>query len=509
VVPRYTDELLAGYTGDEIAWEVVGGWGRPVADLTVVRPSVFAQMMPLEQWRDYCRAYPEDCEGVDRGHGAAKTGTSLGYNALWVSPTVESEIVSDNEGALVGSWLGPDGKSYLYDVEHVVDPECELVLRLQRDEEFDPSTLGGQHFAIALDTMTGRGGQQSELLRVVDSREIVADPRRGRVQVQVPSATPNSAGLPAEIPKRCERTAEAQVQAAQEHPMSETTKQNVVVGVRDQGVAKFMTERKLKTVSDLHVTIDMLDASKVEAKLMELMAGMAELVEMVKMAEGERDMTNESMGAMKAEMEDMTGKMQDMPSIEELTKKLGELEVEAKATEEELTKAKAASAKATDETKSTIDSLQAQLDAAVKELGIATEELAPVRAEQLKARAKAFTDLGLDKKTADACDSVAALERAFAAAHISERYGKQQEVEGTPVFLKSADAVSEAVESYLKGRSKATPAKDGDGRGTYTPGRGLSMLPTPAIVKSADADDTDGSQPKPAATSSLIAASCG
>lgn len=186
--PANYDELCCGYTGDAITIETLGDFSRPVADFSVSRPSVFCKMMPATQWDQYCTKYPHYSKGVQRPAGLARTGTSLGYKALWVQPYIEAEYVSDDDGVIVAAWVGPDGKSYAYDAEHVVDPACEIVKRLEREQGFDPETLGGQHYAVALETMTGRGGQQSELLRVSDAQWIGADPTRGRVTFQVPRA---------------------------------------------------------------------------------------------------------------------------------------------------------------------------------------------------------------------------------------------------------------------------------------------------------------------------------
>lgn len=186
--PDNFDELFCGYTGDAITVESLDGYARPVADFTVVKPSVFCKMMSADQWTDYAKRFPAFARGVERPSGQARTGTSLGYNALWMQPFVESEFVSDDDGVVVAAWTGPDGKTYEYDAEHVVDPDCEIVKRLEREQGFDPLTLGGQHFAIALPALTGRGGQQSELMRIHDAQWIGADPAHGRVTFQVPRA---------------------------------------------------------------------------------------------------------------------------------------------------------------------------------------------------------------------------------------------------------------------------------------------------------------------------------
>lgn len=163
VCPENAKELLVGFTGDLITDEVVEGYLAPVSSCSVFEPETIALMTrpinPLTQ-------------------------TSLGYNALWWSPD-PSEIVSEGPEGVVGQWMGPNGPE-LYDCEHILDPDCEIVLRLARDAGFDPRRLGANHFAIALER--GRGGVQSELLRVVDSFDIPLG--TNPVSVQVPKPAP-------------------------------------------------------------------------------------------------------------------------------------------------------------------------------------------------------------------------------------------------------------------------------------------------------------------------------
>lgn len=280
------------------------------------------------------------------------------------------------------------------------------------------------------------------------------------------------------------------------------TKQNVVVGVRDSSVSKFMQERKLKTIADLNIALDMIDASKLEPKLAELMEGMAALMEMVKMAEDGRDMAKQEAEDMKGQYDGMVEKMKDMPDVEAKMKELAELKGKMKGLEDEIAAAKAAAAKATSDAATKIDELSSALE-------IAEKELAPIRAEQLKAKAEDYVKLGLDEKTAKVCDSMAALQRAFAASLISPRYGEQIEVEGEQKYVKTSDDVGEAIEVYFTALGKHGAA--GKANDAYTPGPGLALVPTPNIVppvkQTSDARDGEASNPN-TGTSSRIAASC-
>lgn len=144
VSPANVDKLKVGYTGDSITIEVINGYRCPAARVVATRATTQ--------------------ELIKQG----RTQTSLGYHALWVGPPDDERGV-DPQGKECGVWQGPHGPEY-YDLEHVLDPDCELVQTLVRETGFDPEVLGPNHFAIALDR--GRGGVQSELMRVVDSVDV-------------------------------------------------------------------------------------------------------------------------------------------------------------------------------------------------------------------------------------------------------------------------------------------------------------------------------------------------
>lgn len=181
-------ELGVGWTGDTITVEELAGYPRPVGDVSVTRASTIAKMVDADTWAEYCALFPNT--SITHAGGKPCTGTSLGYNALWWGPYVDAEIVSErDDGTLIGEWNGPDGPKQ-YDIEHVVDPDCEVVQRLAKNTGFDPTLLGGNHFALALAALTGRGAEQSELMRIVDSRDlpISSDQARQlrRLTLQVP-----------------------------------------------------------------------------------------------------------------------------------------------------------------------------------------------------------------------------------------------------------------------------------------------------------------------------------
>ena len=193
VLTTNADELLIGYTGDTVDLEELAGYMRPVGNASVFKPSAICEMVDAAAWAGYCSDFPDVAKLALRHSGQPpKTGTSLGYNALWYGPHVEAEIVSErDDGSLVGEWIGPRGPER-YDIEHIVDPDCEVVRRLAANTQFDPRVLGGQHFAMVLPALGGRGAEQSELMRVVDAIDLAPiDPdharRFARVAVQVPA----------------------------------------------------------------------------------------------------------------------------------------------------------------------------------------------------------------------------------------------------------------------------------------------------------------------------------
>lgn len=122
-----------GFAGGNLVHETINGFDVPVGDVTIDTPSAISKIQ------------------------AGATQTSLGYVAL-----------IDTTG---GVWDGPGG-AMPFDFEHVLDPVDPRVLALveetKNDEHpFEAATLGGNHFAVALDR--GRGAELSELVSPLDS----------------------------------------------------------------------------------------------------------------------------------------------------------------------------------------------------------------------------------------------------------------------------------------------------------------------------------------------------
>jgi hypothetical protein len=192
VSPANEAALRVGSTGDAIDIEDLKGYSRPVGNVSVSRPSTMVKMVDLATWQKLGQDFAALRDVVHDGSAPA-TGTSLGYNALWFGPYIEAEIVGerDDGSGVIGEWMGPTGPEP-YDIEHIVDPECELIKQLEVEINFDASKLGGNHFAVALPALGGRGGEQSELMRIVDSFDlppISSDLARQvrRVAIQVPA----------------------------------------------------------------------------------------------------------------------------------------------------------------------------------------------------------------------------------------------------------------------------------------------------------------------------------
>jgi hypothetical protein len=186
VGPTNIEALNCGWTGDAVDVETVNGYPRPVGNMSVFRVSTIANMVDDETWAEYCELFPDVVDTVKHTVGnRPRTGTSLGYNALWYEPHVESEIVSErDDGALVGEWMGPNGPEQ-YDIEHIIDPNCDIVLRLRDEVGFRPEMLGANHNAIGLQALGGRGAEQAELMRIVDSRSLPITSDQARIASRV------------------------------------------------------------------------------------------------------------------------------------------------------------------------------------------------------------------------------------------------------------------------------------------------------------------------------------
>lgn len=184
--PTNIADLNCGWTGDDVTIETLGGYARPVGNMSVFRVSTIANMVDDATWAEYCECFPDVVGTVQHTVGnRPRTGTSLGYNALWYGPHVDSEIVNErDDGALVGAWQGPNGPEE-YDIEHIIDPDCEIVQRLKTENGFRPEMLGANHNAIGLQALGGRGAEQAELMRIVDSRSLPISADQSRVLTRV------------------------------------------------------------------------------------------------------------------------------------------------------------------------------------------------------------------------------------------------------------------------------------------------------------------------------------
>ena len=426
-------ELGAGHTGDDISIETIGGYPRPVSDVTASRLSTIARMLDAAGWRDYVERFPDMAtSGISHDGTPARTGTSLGYNALWWGPYIEAEIVSErDDGSLVGEWVGPNGAE-AYDVEHVVDPDCEIVQALVRNTGFDASKLGGNHFAICLQPLGGRGAEQSELLRVVDSIDVVIPDdlarQRGRVALQVPRSEVDSPGETSDL--TIAPSVAEQLPAPQEPTM--TTPAPVPAKIRidigmSRDVNRWLTKHGKTPITSMSLTVDEIDAPKLMEKLGAIQEICGDLMEMANAGDA-------------AQMQ-----MKDMLTAEQAQVKVDEMAAALKEAEAALVEAKAAEEKATTDgykMKAAVDSLEA--------------ELAPLRAEQLVAFKATVVARGFDKAAVEACTDAAAVRRHMAVTKVGKRYGTTRD-DGT--FVLDDTLVAAAVEGFMSSAPLPTAAK--------------------------------------------------
>lgn len=462
-------ELVVGYTGDVIDVEMLDGYARPVGDVSVFRPSTICKMVDAQTWAEYCERFPE-VANIRHDGGAPRTGTSLGYNALWYGPYVDAEIVSErDDGSLVGEWIGPNGPEP-YDVEHVVDPECELVQRLARNTGFDPKVLGGQHFAVCLAALGGRGAGQSELMRVVDSLDlpIVGDRARpfARVVVQVPCTDTDAALDAADVEKSIQQEPEATPLSAREEKTMQKIAVEIALG-RDN--VKALDKLGLKPFRSSTLTLDEDVGGKLREVLVDVQAMIGELIEMASEAKGE---------AAAAE-----GKMADMVPAAEAQQKVDELKTMLAEAEKALAESKAAEKKTADER-----------DAAVKARDALQVELveAPKRLAELQTFRDDAIARGFDKDKVAACVDAAALRRMVVAEKVGgDRYNKTRDDGSYVADDSTVQATFDGVWAMLK--PVQAPA-NGEGAGSESQ-QPSSFTGFPRIAPANDANNNPNPAP--------------
>lgn len=438
VSPANEAVLRIGSTGDLITVEELGGYSRPVGNISVSRPSAIAKMVDRETWDELCKTY--DLGGAVHPGGPPCTGTSLGYNALWVGPHTESEIKGerdDGEG-LLGEWQGPHGPEE-YDVEHVVDAQCGLVQSLARTADFDPAQLGANHFAAVLPALTGRGGEQSECMRIVDSRDVLTVVRP--LQIQVPRSEHREGGTtpPPTDPPISDRAhdvtdpnndteREAEASRDSEEPTMAVKTTNIEIGLGRDAYQRLVKSGLLARLADKGIALpqtlivpvpvtDEIDGKALLEKLAEMKSLMGDLIEMV--------------GAAYSEVDEAEKTMEDMAPKEEM-------EAAIKDKEKEIAEMKDAYAKMQDKEKALMgerDSLLAEVE--------------PLRAKELTELRTVAVQLGCDEAAVKAAKDSADVRRLVAATKLGERYAARDEAAKT--YRVSDDVVSGVYEGLVAG----------------------------------------------------------
>jgi hypothetical protein len=367
VSPANEAELSVGYTGDEIRIETIDGYRCPTARVTVTRP-----------------------ETIKRIQDGA-TQTSLGYTALWVGPPDDEMTVDPATNKACGVWQGPNGPE-LYDLEHIVDPDCELVREVVKAGKagFDPDQLGPNHHAIALDS--GRGGVQSELMRVVDSVDldemidgpvidtpIVPDPTSVVLDSSYPNPSPTA--QPAQDSQLDPRTS---VMTNPTPTPATATVHNLAIS-RD--LAVWLASHKLPVPAPVKLTVrdEGLDMEKLLAFVQALEENCAGMREM--------------MGGMETQLEDAGT---DKAALEE----------KVKLAEEALTAAQTELGSASDAMKKACDALVVERDALKTERDSLLTEVSPLRTAELDRVRSIAVKAGVAKDEADKLGSIAELRRA-------------------------------------------------------------------------------------------------
>jgi hypothetical protein len=390
VSPANEAELRVGYTGDDIRVETIDGYRCPTARVTVTRP-----------------------ETIKRIQDGA-TQTSLGYTALWVGPPDDEMTVDPATNKACGVWQGPNGPE-LYDLEHIVDPDCELVREVVKAGKagFDPDQLGPNHHAIALDS--GRGGVQSELMRVVDSVDLGVESDVSTVGrlVEALSNTshetlrelalecsdsntpivpdPTSAVLDSSYPNPNEQSARDSSTDPRTPAMTNPTPIPATATVHNLAISRdlavWLASHKLPVPAPVKLTVrdEGLDMEKLLAFVQALEENCAGMREM--------------MGGMETQLEDAGT---DKAALEE----------KVKLAEEALTAAQTELGSASDAMKKACDALVVERDALKTERDSLLTEVSPLRTAELDRVRSIAVKAGVAKDEADKLGSIAELRRA-------------------------------------------------------------------------------------------------
>jgi predicted transglutaminase-like cysteine proteinase len=464
--PSNWEALTCGWTGDSIDVESLNGYARPVGNISVFRPSTIANMADDETWAEYIDLFPDVAAAVTRMSGITpRTGTSLGYNALWLGPNVDSEIVTErDDGSLVGEWLGPNGPER-YDVEHIVDPDCEIVQRLKVETGFRPELLGANHEAVGLATLGGRGAEQSELMRIVDSRSLPITADQSRVLTRVALQVNRVVTSETESTDATDPKLDAASQPPIVTPIADANKatpmnKKTLEFALGRDNVKALTKLGMPVPQGLALALDEIDVAKLEPVLVEFQNVFGTLMEMLGAAQGEAE-------GVKAKMADMVPAAEAQANVDKIKEQLAAAEAALAESKEAEGKATADVAKAQE----TIDTLNA--------------ELAPLRDAEFKTLCADAIAAGYDANKVADCKDAAALRRYVVITHpkLGEaKYGKA-----------SDERIADAFDGVWASRPtvalvpdpKATKKTSDEGR-TST----LSGVPTVTTQRTADSKET-------------------
>jgi hypothetical protein len=438
VSPKNEAELRVGYTGDEIRVETIDNYRCPTARVVATRP-----------------------ETIKRIQDGA-TQTSLGYTALWVGPPDDEMTTDPATGKPCGVWQGPNGPEF-YDLEHVVDPNCDLVREVVKagKAKFDPDQLGANHFAIALDS--GRGGVQSELMRVVDSIDLDDADEQPIDPATVTEIEPST------LPDQPAAVLDSSYQASVEQPTHDslsdprtramTTPTTATATVHSLAISRDLATwaAKHKLVVPQPFKLCVRDEGVDVEKLLAYVQGVEEL------CAGMREM----MGSVEVQLEDAGV---DKAALEE----------KVKLAEEALAAAQTELGSASDAMKSTCDALVVERDSLKTERDSLLSEVSPLRSAELDRVRAIAIKAGVAKDEADKAKDIPALRRAT----VLSRYPNE-----AAAFR---DASDEVIAGVYKVASIGFTGPAGVVADPQTP---TAPMPAPKLGKAADQTDPD---PQPA-----------